>query len=225
MTKEQQIEKHFQQSCDLRDAFWDKVGTPDPDVLTHLINPAFMGGPCWPSLRQAFKTVRRDSSTVIVSDGLSDPFDDPKNEEEESYNGFGLELYVETPGNLDPVMGSWQFDLIYQISQFAAQVGNLQPMLRQMKFLTSELYNVEVPPEWKNEEERVGIMIGVPSDSIPGSVELSLEKIDIVNVKLLTIRELEYILEKGEAGRNEVAELFKQEKNPTHSSLDRKSVV
>ena len=225
MTKEKQFEKHFQQSCELRDAYWMKLGTPDSDVLSHLINPAFMGGPRWPSMRQAFKTVRRDTSTIIASDGLSDPFDEPGTEEEASYNGFGLEMYIETPENIESVKDSWQFDLVYQISQFAAQNGNLQPMLRQMKVLTSELYDVRVPAEWKNEEERVGIIIGLTSKTNPTTAQLSLEEIDIVNVKLLTLKELEFVLENGAEGRNKLAELLMNEENPTYSSLDRISVI
>jgi hypothetical protein len=37
----------FDQTIDTRNGFWEKIGTVDPDVLTHIINPAFMGGPRW----------------------------------------------------------------------------------------------------------------------------------------------------------------------------------
>ena len=94
-----------------------------------------------------------------------------------------------------------------------------------MKVLTSELYDVRVPDEWKNAEDRVGIILGITSKSIPESVQLSLETIDIVNVKLLTIKELEYVIENGAEGRGKLAELFMKEENPTYSSLDRKSLV
>ncbi len=86
-------EKHLTKSCELRNKFWSGVGKVDSDVVSHLINPAFMGGPQWPSQRQAFVTVRKGTSTIIASDGLSDPFADPDDDEAASYNGHGLELY------------------------------------------------------------------------------------------------------------------------------------
>ena len=70
-------EKVLEASYHARDVCWQQLGTVDPDVLGHIINPAFMGGPRWPALRQAFRVVRRPNGNVIIaSDGLSDPFDD-----------------------------------------------------------------------------------------------------------------------------------------------------
>ncbi|MEG1052532.1 MAG: hypothetical protein RSF79_10870, partial [Janthinobacterium sp.] len=63
-------------ACAARDAFYGTLGTVDADVLAPLVNPAFMGGPRWPSLRQAWRVIRRPDSIVIASDGLSDPFED-----------------------------------------------------------------------------------------------------------------------------------------------------
>jgi len=225
MTKEE-IENHFHQSCLLRDSFWETVGVADPDVIGHLINPAFMGGPRWPSLRQAFITVRRPGTTIIASDGLSDPFDDPDSSKDaDSFNGFGLEFYVESPDNIVDVQGSWQFDMVYQISQNAAAAGNLQSLLKAHAYLTMELYDVRVPETFKAEEGRTGIFIGLTSNDVPDQVTLSLETVDIVNVKLLTLAELEYVAETGKEGRANLAQLFRKQGEPTYSDLKRKSVV
>ena len=63
-------------ACAARDAFYASLGAMDADVLAPLVNPAFMGGPRWPSLRQAWRVIRRADSIIIASDGLSDPFED-----------------------------------------------------------------------------------------------------------------------------------------------------
>ena len=56
---------------------WQEVGTQEPLILSDTVNPALMGGPKWPALRQAFRVIRRRTGNVILaSDGLSDPFDD-----------------------------------------------------------------------------------------------------------------------------------------------------
>ena len=56
---------------------WQEIGTQEPLVLNDTVNPALMGGPKWPALRQAFRIIRRRTGNIILaSDGLSDPFDD-----------------------------------------------------------------------------------------------------------------------------------------------------
>jgi hypothetical protein len=48
----------LEQTYAARDEFVNSLGVADPDVLAPLINPAFMGGPMWPDLRQAWRVVR-----------------------------------------------------------------------------------------------------------------------------------------------------------------------
>src|ERR1700754_2169102 len=71
-----------------RKAMWSAVGEVDDYVVSHAINPAFMGGPRWPALRQAFLKVTLPNGLVLMaSDGLSDPYDD----EESPNTGLGVE--------------------------------------------------------------------------------------------------------------------------------------
>ncbi len=233
--KEHEIEEHFKKSCDLRDAFWNQVGTSDKDVIAPVINPAFTGGPRWPGLRQAFKIVRCKSTTIIASDGLSDPYDQEDDDPpEECSNGLGLEFYSETPGNLEDIMQSWQFALVYSVSQNAAHAGNYRTLIDDLGYVTTELYDIPVPNEFKNAEGRVGVFLGVPGKlGLTGKDEviLSLETIKIVNVKLLTLRELNFLVKSGAEGRKKLADLFSKEgifdktSNATISDLSRKSVV
>lgn len=71
------VEELLEQSSAAREAMWKKVGTLEPMVLSHQVNPVATGGPKWPAHRQAFRVVKRPNGNVILaSDGLSDPFDD-----------------------------------------------------------------------------------------------------------------------------------------------------
>ena len=71
------MEEILEASSRAREECWQQIGTLEPLVLSHLVNPALMGGPRWPAMRQAFRVVRRPNGNVIIaSDGLSDPFDD-----------------------------------------------------------------------------------------------------------------------------------------------------
>src|SRR5262245_17951131 len=102
-------EAMLQATYQARDRFVSSLGVVDPDVLAPLINPSFRGGPMWPDLRQAWRVVRREAHTIVISDGLSDPFSD----EPEPNAGFGMEVLAETA---DPMPGqlqaSWLFDLV-----------------------------------------------------------------------------------------------------------------
>ena len=86
----------YDQTNEARDNLFGSLGKVDPDVIGHIINPAFMGGPQKPSLRQAFSIIRTDNSIKIASNGLSDPFDDMA----EPNNGFRLEVIAETTEKL-----------------------------------------------------------------------------------------------------------------------------
>lgn len=219
-------EEHFENSCKLRNEYWEAIGALDPDVIAHLINPSFMGGPTWPSLRQAFATIRLPEYTIIASDGLSDPYDDMEsNTTNAAYNGFGLEVYVVAEEITGRVNTTWEFQLAYQAAQLIAGHGNVISLLNEMTYITTEFYNVDVPGEFVNAEGRVGAILGLPDEKIPATVQLTLEPVKMVNVKLLTLAELDYVIAHGEEGRMKLAELLIQQGNATLSSLKRPSVI
>lgn len=185
-----------------------------------------MGGPAWPSLRQAFVTVRLPEHTIIASDGLSDPYDDMEsNTTNAAYNGFGMEVYVVAEEITGRVNTTWEFQLAYQAAQLVANHGSVVSLLDEMTYITTEFYNVDVPKEFVNAEGRVGAILGLPDKKLPATVQLTLEPVKMVNVKLLTLAELDYVIAHGEEGRTKLAEMLIQQGNATLSSLKRPSVV
>ncbi|WP_108867883.1 hypothetical protein [Aquimarina aquimarini] len=221
-------EKHFEISCEKRNSFWKEIGSLETDVLSHMINPSFMGGPTWPSLRQAFIKIDTSNSTIIATDGLSDPYSDyDTNKENQGYNGLGFELYLESEKleDLDTVKNSWQFDILYQASLLAADNGNLINMFQKYTYLSTELYAKKVPEQFVNEEGRVGVLMGLQSNVVPSKVALSIEPVMLINVKLITPAEIKYITDNGASGRNEIAEKIMKEENSTLSTLERKFVL
>ncbi|BAV05825.1 hypothetical protein SAMN05421788_10834 [Filimonas lacunae] len=219
-------DQHYEDSCLLRTSFWQAVGKLEEDVIAHIINPAFMGGPMWPSVRQAFITVHRPDSTILASDGLSDPYDDmDTNPDNAPYNGFGLETYIVTEPLTGPVQSTWQFQLVYQAAQLMADNGSVASMLDKQPYISTEFYNVDVPAEFLNADGRVGAMLGISDEGLPAGIELSLETIKLVNVKLLTQAELKYVIDNGQEGRMKLAALLKEQGNGGFSSLQRPSVV
>ncbi|MEM9723633.1 MAG: hypothetical protein AAGA10_30505 [Bacteroidota bacterium] len=220
---------HFEESIKRRDAFWEGIGAVHPDVLSHAVNPAFMGGPKWPSLRQAFKKIDTNEITIIASDGLSDPYSTfDSNPEVKGFNGLGCEFYLECDEKLTDIGAlspTWQFNVLYQAAQFAAGNPNVLGMIQQHTWVSLELYDCKVPPEFVSPEERSGILIGLESAIVPKEVELSLEKIRLVNVKLLTLSELSYLQQNGNKGRQEVAQKILAQAKASRSFLSREPVV
>lgn len=122
----------YDQTNEAREKLFSSLGQVDPDVIAHIINPAFMGGPRWPALRQAFSVIRTNTSIKVVSNGLSDPFDDVV----EPNNGFRLEVVAETKEKVGAdISGSWLFKLVYAVSQQAAHSGQLASFVAQLTVL------------------------------------------------------------------------------------------
>lgn len=216
----------FEQTVEARNSFWEEVGTVDPNVMTHFINPAFMGGPRWPALRQAFIKVETPDSVILTSDGLSDPFDD----REEPSQGFGVECYLEST---DPALRTsiaslnqtWQFVLVYQVAQNFAQNGNVKALFKEYGILSMEFYDLGVPDAFCAEDGRVGVMLGVKPWQRPLSIAGPVADIDLISIKLLAPRELEHILQYGGRGREALAKMFHEQGSYHLSNLGRVSVV
>lgn len=221
-------EQHFDKSVELRNEFWSKIGTVHPDVMAHAINPGFMGGPMWPSVRQAFIKIDTPEGTIIASDGLSDPYSDfDTNESNQTYNGVGCEFYIECDEtiNFNALSTTWQFHIVYQAAQQAAGNPNIASILEEYTYLSTELYDINAPAKFINKDGRAGALLGLPSPIVHAKVQLSLENVRMVNVKLLTLAELDYIVKNHEEGRMKVAELLQKQDKPGKSFIGRKSVV
>jgi len=119
------------------DRHWQTVGRVERDVLTYLISPAFSGGAQWPSTRQAYRIVCRGEAIILAIEGLCDPFDDVQG----MGNGFEVELFLEIadipehargkPGEVDPLKGSWAFELIEHVAATVADAGCIVRQIEQ----------------------------------------------------------------------------------------------
>lgn len=71
------LEELLERSRRARDDLLKRLGGLEQLQLTQPSSPGFGERPKWPAQQQSFKLVRRPHGTVLlVSDGLSDPFDD-----------------------------------------------------------------------------------------------------------------------------------------------------
>jgi hypothetical protein len=227
----------IEQSAEAREALFARLGEVQAGALTHAAEAGLVGAPRWPAQRQAFRVVRRPGGMLmIVSDGLSDPFDDLQ--AEGNVAGFGLEFFVLTPeaelpgASAGEVKQSWQFQLLYTVCSLAAGHGGIRNIIDDMGLLSTEAEGVAgAMPEGGraahvNRAGRVGALLGLTAPGVPELVEgMPLTSARLVNVKLLTLAELRLITERGAEGRRKLGELFGEGEGRLVSSLERESAL
>jgi hypothetical protein len=212
----------LQATYQARDKFVSGLGVVNPDVLAPLINPTFMGGPTWPDLRQAWRVVRRGANTIVISDGLSDPFSD----EPEPSAGFGLEVLAETADPMpEQLQASWLFDLVYQVSQQCAGHGGVRELIDKLGLLSLELPMSEVLEPVATSNNRAGVLLGLAPPDTDTEFDLPGGSVRVVTAKLLWPSELDYAAANGKAGREELAKRFAADRTYHRSSMSRKAVV
>ena len=217
----------FEESCKKRDELWASVGTLDNNVIAPLVNPAIMGGPAWPSLRQAYNIIHLGDGTILASDGLSDPYGNmdeiPENGE---YQGLGLEFYIQTHDSLRVSdTGSWQLRLLMNVSNFAADDGSLINSFANGNTFSISLANPGLPDQFVHPDGYIGALLGMPNPMVPSSLELPIQAIRFINIKLLTVTELTYVMEHGKEGRNNLEALFQKQPDALYSTIERQSVL
>ena len=119
------------------------------------------------------------------------------------------------------------FDIVWQMSQFAASHGGIAALLEDLGMMTTELYDVRIPEPHRacfvTPEERVGVFLGLTEDLLPPVIDGPLSPIRLVNIKLLTVDELAFAVQGQADGRRELARRFS---GPVlASSLTRPSVL
>lgn len=215
-------EEFLQQTFDARTTYLRQMGEVDDMLLAPLINPAFMGGPAWPSFRQSWRVVRNGKRTIVVSDGLSDPFED----QAEPSVGFGLEVLGETA---DPLPGelqaSWLFSVVYAISQQVAGHGGLRELVDELGLLSMEIDAPSGLQSVANDNGMVGVLMGLRPPKMPIDWDLPAGLVKVLTVKVLHPDELDYVAEEYEVGRDRLKELFVADGSYHRSSLTRPPAV
>jgi len=184
-------------ACAARDAFYATLGEVDADVLAPLVNPAFMGGPRWPSLRQAWRVIRRADSILIASDGLSDPFED--DDDVFVPRGHLLEVCIEAPLSAfdgGAVQASWLFDVIYQVSQNVADHGSIDLLVQRHGSVSMALEVQDAPKGLEDENAQVGVLLAQGTATIPPSLATPYGAVMLLTATVLQPAEMAHI---GEA--------------------------
>lgn len=194
---------------DARQAVFRAMGTMSEDVLAPIIGPALTGGPPWPT-RPAWRMIDRGDTLVLSSDALSDPWDD---DEENDAAGYELEVFMEAPRNLFPdvraitdLAPTWLFAAVSEVSSTLARHGGGRALVDELGTVSVEVDGERFPPELRNADGRVGVLIGVSARGVPSHIDYgSLGDARFLALTVLTPTELERIVDEGEEARNAIA--------------------
>ncbi|MFP2898341.1 imm11 family protein [Corallococcus sp. 4LFB] len=185
-----------------RHSIWRGLG----DMADDLYIPPVVGGP-WPGKRQGWKAMRRpDGGMLIVTDGLSDPFNDIL---DHPTAGFGLELAIETPEPLGEVWKSWPVHLLERVAYEVAELEKLRVSLANGT-LSMEVDGVGMPETLVTPEGRVAVLIGMETDSLPSRFALPGGEVRLLTVKALMPAELKWLLRQGKGAAAELIRRFNE---------------
>jgi hypothetical protein len=198
----------WEQTHAARSEAWSALGKMEEETFI----PVVVGGD-WPSKRESWRVIHRpDGHTLLVSDGLSDPF----YLRPEPSVGFGVELALETNEPLGNVEKSWPLFLLERVS---AEVATHERVREQVKggFMSMEVAGNGMPEPLLTKDGRVGVLLGMDAATLPGHLAVPSGQVRLVTVKALMPPELAYLLEHGKPGRDELIRRFNQE-GPAHLS-------
>ncbi|MCY1018720.1 imm11 family protein [Pyxidicoccus sp. MSG2] len=198
----------WEQTHAARAEAWSALGKMEEETFV----PIVVGGD-WPSKRESWRVIHRpDEHTLLVSDGLSDPF----YLRPEPSVGFGVELALETNEPLGNVEKSWP---LYLLERVAAEVATHERVREQVKggFMSMEVAGKGMPEPLLTKDGRVGVLLGMDAATLPGHLTVPSGQVRLVTVKALMPPELAYLLEHGKPGRDELIRRFHQE-GPAHLS-------
>lgn len=218
-------------SCRRRQEYWTAVGGVESELYAPLINARLQGSEAnWPAYREAYRIVRRGSSTIIATDGLSDPFEGTTG----LGNGFEVELFLETPDPLGELPTTWAFALIRQLARQMAGSGGLGTSLADYGVLSMEFPDVadeprihqQVPSSFVTADGSVGVLLGQPLPGFATTIpEMPLSPVIVLPIVLLTAREVSAVRDGKGSARDEIVGLLAEGSSRHQCVLGRSSVV
>jgi hypothetical protein len=187
-------ERHdaIKESIKLREEAYRKIGRIDDTVFAPIISPIFMGGCSWPGGRPQYRLIQTAKSTLIITDGISNCFENEKIDAELQYNGYGVEFYMEFKGELDfaDFQGHYSHAILGQVSQSAIRHGKFVDLFNKFGPISIQLSGIDLPKKYIDKEGNCGVLMLVPSENVPSEIKLNKENVLLVGCRLISATEL-----------------------------------
>ena len=179
-----------------RDVYWAQYGASDEAFLTYDDQPQANGAPAWPTSNHKFRIVRTESSLIVASEGLSDPFDCFQGPADQ--NGYGQEVFIEVPGLQaampELIRNSWVFRAVEYAAQLIAHNGGIAELLDQHGVMSLDVAASCAPRDWivSGVAEPAGALLDVPMPRGRNVIaDMPLSPVRVVPLTLIFPEELE----------------------------------
>lgn len=196
----------FKEGVKLRHDFFRSLGTLD-DRIIYLRVGGFRDY-SWPEDSTVhnsckMRVIHTPETTILVTDGLTDIYTSPRDDENMQYNGIGAEFYMEFYGDIpfEVMHKHFAMALINSTSQVALGHGDIKNLMLANQYFSVEFTedNIELWVNRENNENHslrsfltpgrflkdgsLGVMLGMESKLVPQKVKLNLEEILMISIK------------------------------------------
>lgn len=194
-------------------AFWRKLSLAEPDVLGGFGRPKY-----WPGYGGRYLVIRRKGRVMIASDGLSNPFE----YSHAAANGFGCELFIETPdipkefqgsrGDVAPILQSWAYALLQGVCATVAYRGGIADEMAKFGVVSFDIPGVnehpsktQFPRGYVTEDGSVGVIIGEPIPDFKTTIpNMPLSPVKVLPVVLVSAEETARLRSNSTRARKEI---------------------
>lgn len=192
------------ESIRARWTFWKEQGDLAPDLISPQVNPIYKNVPAWPSDRLAFLTLERPESTVLATDGLSDPFDDLN----KGNQGFGVEYFIDIAERpLSDSSRNIAVEILMTVAYNTVARGGVEDLLDDFGLVSLEIPESDLPGTHLTSDGNACVLMGGPkADFETLYVDGPMGNIELISLTLLTGRETEFIRQKGANARADIAQ-------------------
>ncbi|PCJ82805.1 MAG: hypothetical protein COA52_19975 [Hyphomicrobiales bacterium] len=217
VAEEEAFDSALTESIRARWLFWSETGDLAPDLIMPQVNPIYKNVPAWPSDRLAFLTIERDVSTIITTDGLSDPFESGS----QGSQGYGIELFMDLAERpLSEQSRTIAVETLMTAAYNTVARGGLDDLLEEHGVFSMEFPESDLPATHLTADGSAGVLLGGPLAEFSADPILGpLGDIELISITLLTGRETELIRRNGAGARAEIAQ------NLLEAGIGHRSVV
>ncbi len=216
-----------------REAYWKEVGS--------VSETAFFGptnGPMspWPGCAENYVPIWTPDSLILTTDGLSSPWSDDDEEEDEYIlgdTGEEFEIYIDSPrlrgASMEEIGASWELNfLMRSTSHYVGQ--DFRPSFDFYGCMTQRSPEVDVPPDWIGPDGNFASLLGSPSATRADVIEIIDDKAgdDAGSIRFMAITpirpdELEWAIQND--ARTELGEALSRTPYRNQVHWDRPSII
>jgi len=176
---------HITAAREARLAAYAQLGTLAPAPVDRDILPY----PDWPTEQRQLQVVHTADTTVVLTDGLSDPFADSSLDPSGLLNGYGVELFVEMEGHIPvaQLAHSLPVNQLLQVVPIAVGIPDFEGMVERLQAFVLRTYlGPGFPAAYTGDMQTGYCLLGMESLAIPARIALNLQEIRVVSVKMIT---------------------------------------